>query len=255
MSIDHEAPDVAEVAEADAPPRCPFIASADGSWVAESAHQDHRCGAVRPPAPLALAKQRRLCLSTTHVTCATYVAALEARQAAVGPQGAVKPWGWVRTTPVVDVNVGRGAILAGFLTDRRGWQVVPAVVLVAALGALGLSNLGSSGGAAGPTPTASFASLPSSSPLAPTATPSAAASASPIPTVSASPTPTPVPTASPTAQPTPAPVASATSTYTVKSGDTLYDIAIKFNTTVTAIRNLNHLTSNTLHVGQVLLIP
>ena len=79
------------------------------------------------------------------LTCATYVAALEMRQAAVGAPGRAAPWGWVRTTPVVDVNVGRGAILAGFLTDRRGWQVVPAVALVAALGALGLSNLGSAG--------------------------------------------------------------------------------------------------------------
>lgn len=43
--------------------------------------------------------------------------------------------------------------------------------------------------------------------------------------------------------------------YTVVSGDTLYGIALRFNTTVDAIKNLNNLTSNLLSIGQVLLIP
>ena len=44
-------------------------------------------------------------------------------------------------------------------------------------------------------------------------------------------------------------------TYTVKSGDTLYSIARRFNTTVDAIKSLNNLTSNVLSIGQVLKIP
>lgn len=44
-------------------------------------------------------------------------------------------------------------------------------------------------------------------------------------------------------------------TYTVKSGDSLWSIAKKFNTTVDAIKKENNLTSNTLRVGQVLRIP
>jgi len=40
--------------------------------------------------------------------------------------------------------------------------------------------------------------------------------------------------------------------YTVKKGDTLYGIAAKYNTTVTAIKKLNNLSSNTLSIGQVL---
>lgn len=43
--------------------------------------------------------------------------------------------------------------------------------------------------------------------------------------------------------------------YTVKAGDTLYGIAKKYNTTVSAIRNLNYFTSDNLSVGQVIRIP
>lgn len=43
--------------------------------------------------------------------------------------------------------------------------------------------------------------------------------------------------------------------YVVKSGDSLWKIANLYNTTVDAIKNLNSLTSNTLQIGQELLIP
>lgn len=44
-------------------------------------------------------------------------------------------------------------------------------------------------------------------------------------------------------------------TYTVKSGDTLYSIARTYNTTVDEIKRLNNLTSNTLSIGQTLILP
>lgn len=44
-------------------------------------------------------------------------------------------------------------------------------------------------------------------------------------------------------------------TYTVKKGDSLYSIANKFNTSVSAITNLNNLTNNNLSINQVLKIP
>lgn len=52
------------------------------------------------------------------------------------------------------------------------------------------------------------------------------------------------------------PTASATNqVYTVQKGDTLYGIARKYNTTVSAIQSLNNLSTSALSVGQRLLIP
>ena len=44
-------------------------------------------------------------------------------------------------------------------------------------------------------------------------------------------------------------------TYTVQSGDTLYEIANRFGTTVSALKSANNLTSDIIRVGQVLSIP
>lgn len=43
--------------------------------------------------------------------------------------------------------------------------------------------------------------------------------------------------------------------YTVKSGDSLYSIALNYGVTVDELKNVNNLTSNTLSIGQVLIIP
>ena len=42
--------------------------------------------------------------------------------------------------------------------------------------------------------------------------------------------------------------------YQVKKGDTLYSIARKFNTTVAILKKLNALTTNSLSIGQQLVI-
>ena len=93
----------------------------------------------------------------------------------------------------------------------------------------------------------------------PTASPSPGQSGGP--TSSPTATPTPKPTSTSTATPTPSPTVAPTPTptavrkYTVVSGDTLTKIAAKFTVTVTAIKQANNLTSDTIKLGQVLLIP
>ena len=47
---------------------------------------------------------------------------------------------------------------------------------------------------------------------------------------------------------------SMETTYTVKSGDSLYSIAKKYNTTVNRLKELNNLSSNLLNIGQILIV-
>lgn len=44
-------------------------------------------------------------------------------------------------------------------------------------------------------------------------------------------------------------------TYTVKAGDSLYQIALKYNTTVDNLKTLNNKTNNNLTIGEILIIP
>jgi LysM repeat protein len=249
---------------------CPFLTIDGGGWRSSSPSRDHRCGAVTPPVPLAVDKQRRLCLTATHLVCATYLAAtgsspsgeMVVARAAMGRPGAgasptVTRWSLVRTVPVV-LDRGRVPASVGAIArDRRGGQLLLAGLLVAAFAAVAVARLSGSGGPAGVG--ASGSSEPTASPVAtqapatptpePTLTPTAAPTAAP--TEAPSIAPTAAPTVAPTAAPTP-----VHQTYIVKSGDTLERIARRFGTTVDAIMELNGLTDrNRLSIGQKLLIP
>lgn len=92
---------------------------------------------------------------------------------------------------------------------------------------------------------------PSATPT-PTPTPTSTKTSTPTPT------PTPTPTKTPTKAPTPTPTVTpspAVKTYVVVSGDTLSKIAAKFGVTVNALKSANKLTSDTIKLGQKLVIP
>jgi len=95
-----------------------------------------------------------------------------------------------------------------------------------------------------PTPTAT---LKPTVTLAPTMTPSIPALK---PTVTLVPTSTLLPTLTPTPIPTPKVI-----TYTVQAGDTLSGIAKVYGVTVEAIVAANDLESDTIYIGQELVIP
>jgi LysM repeat protein len=178
---------------------------------------------------------------------------LESRASRIAESERAAGWGWVRTLPVVDARLGLGASIGTMISERRGWQVVPAVALVAALGALGLANLGSPSGSVSQTPGVASPAVVASPTVAAPPTSESSAPASDVPTTP--PTPAPTVTPGPTPAPTATPVPSARASYTVKSGDTLYGISRQFGVTVSALMDFNGLTSNVLHVGQVLRIP
>jgi len=235
--------------------------------------RDQNCGALAPPAPLALDKQRRLCLTTDHASCATYRAAGDLERL-VGPEAAaaaqriesgVTRWSLVRTVPLV-LDQGRAAQVAVFARRRTGGQLVLGGLMAMALAAVVLARLPAGAGdpslAGGPL----GASLASSSPQpvstpAPTSTPRATVS----PTIAVAadppasdvplPSTAPEPAVSAPPEPTAAPPA-ATATYLVQQGDTLYEIAIRLGTTVKTLQDLNGLgSSTTIRTGEVLKVP
>jgi LysM repeat protein len=254
-ALGSSAPAAEAVAERATPRGCPFLLAESGGWRLDLPSRDHRCAAFVPPAPLSPEKQTRLCLTTEHIACPTYLASLAARTARVGstPGDRATRWGLARTTTVIEDPGGVRAWLLGAALDRRRWPAIPAVLLVTALATLAVSGFGADG------PSSSAATASPGAPTTPpsTSAPATAAAATAAPT--APPTSAPAsPTAGPTAAPTPAPTSAKPTfrTYTVESGDTLSAIAARFDTTVAAIVNLNDLNNaNNLRVGQELLIP
>jgi LysM repeat protein len=240
---------------------CPYLLSADGAWRSASAAREHRCTAVSPPSPLAAEKQRRLCLTADHVSCATFVAATETRTVAHRPVDLRRPI--ARTTPLV-LDQGRLALpipLPAIASTPLARQGAFIGLLGVAFAAVLIARLASGGGAetgviipvgsGSPTPAVTHSAVAGTQATA-TPRPTTAAPAA-TPKATAKPSPTLVPTgpsASPTASGAPP------TTYKVKRGDTLSGIAAQFGTTVKVLVKLNGITDpSKLHIGQVIKLP
>ncbi len=244
---------------------CPYLTAGAGAWRSAHAAREHRCGALRPPAPLAASKQRDLCLVPAHETCATYVAAraLEAEgQPAEDDDGGLRLWPATRSTPVVLEPASRiTAVIPASL--RSGGQPALIGLMVVAFVVLAVARSATEPGA-GPatmspaTAVVAASASPTATTASATATPSSApATASPEPTTEVTPSPaTPSPAPTRTPRPTPSPSPTGSQQYTVKPGDTLSAIAARFGTTVKALKKLNGIVDASLiRVGQVLMIP
>jgi LysM repeat protein len=262
---------------------CPYLATVGGQWRSAYATRDHRCGALDPPAALAIAKQRELCLTAAHRACATFQAA-EARGSAASEDDAGL-WDRTRAMPLV-LDPARRIGPIGDSPARSGGQALLVGLMVLAFLVLVIARTTSPSGSTQvpPTPAASLAVAGSPVPSAPSARPVASTSAvpsavasdpstsapasgdlqSPVPSASASPSnsvPSPVPsnaaTPRPSATPRPTRMPAATpKTYKVRTADTLSSIAARFGISVRKLARVNDIEDPALiRVGQVLVIP
>jgi LysM repeat protein len=228
---------------------CPYLVSAGGAWRSAVPSRDHRCGAVAPPAPQSVEKQRRHCLATDHIDCPMFRAARSARRASLvvgaNPDAVEtadrrrRPI--ARTAPILLEPPRLVDQAVRFQLDRTPGQIALIALMIVAFAVIALARL-SSGAAPSP-----GGGSPSGSPRASTVVRTPAA-ATIVPALATS-SPGSSAAASATAGP------SARATYKVKRGDTLLGIARKFSTTVAKIRSANGITSSAIKVGQVLTIP
>jgi LysM repeat protein len=279
--------------EVGVPPVCRYLLIPGSGVRYGRPERDHRCLAVRPHEAPAQDKQRRLCLTSDHVTCPAFLAARQRRIAMLADSGIsatavetsrLRPL--TRTTPLVlegghaslgrtRVSASRDASGAPIPARPRGTGPHAGRDVATSTGAGGRPSSRGWRAMAGPggalivvlaALAVLAARLPGAAPAAAGASPSATTSmvasaspaqtATPVASVQASPTASPPPSAAVTAAPTATPTAAAGRTYRVKSGDTLSAIAARYGVTVAELQQLNNIKDpRFLQIGQVLKIP
>ena len=240
---------------------CPYLISDDGGWRSVQPTRDHRCGATTPPAALAVAKQREICLASAHRSCATFLAA-DALERAPGTlaQRADEGGFWPSTRGTIlalEPPRSRASVLPG-ASGRAGGQAMLVGLMVLAFLVLVIARTSppsTSGAPASADPGGVVASAAATATAAPRATATPGQTASPTAAASPSQAASPAPSAAPSSRPGASALPPGATRYKVKSGDTLSSIAARFNVTVKKLKTLNGLTDNVIRVGQVLVIP
>src|SRR4051812_46637812 len=210
---------------------CPYLEAANGGWRSVQPTREHRCTATAPASPLALSKQRELCLLPTHLGCATYQAAREvATESRAGADGGLWPETRGAVLSLEPVRAGLAGVPG--TAGRGSGQAILVALMVAAFLLLAITRVtpGSSG-----QPAASFdvsivgsANPGASGGLGIPAT--SAPTASVIPSATADPSATTSPSGDPaSAAPSTNPSAGASGNpvgtiYRVRRGDTLSGI-------------------------------
>lgn len=228
---------------------CPYLMAADRSHRSSVPASDHRCTAVAPASPLSSEKQRRLCLTADHRTCATFAAAVARRPIDLGsgtPTGYPLRRPYARTTPIL-LEQPRLAI-PSIVGSPSGTQLFLAGLMAVAFAAILVGR------------------APTTTPVGVMVDPSATAHvASPTPSTVV-PSRAPARTLPPTGSQPPAggpgasvgapAVSQAVRTYKVRSGDTLSGIAARFGTTIKVLMELNPIRDpSKIRVGTVLILP
>ena len=227
---------------------CPYLLVASGHWRNAEPSREHVCTAQAEAIPIGLETQRRLCFGD-HAACGRYEDAIAAYRKAV-PLVPLRPV--ARTAPVVDRPRPGAAAHApcrrpSYGSDRR-FSRSSCSAPSARCSWPGSARRAAAGSAA-PAASPHLSQAPSASAL-----------------VVASPTPTPsarrrrrrlrrAPARSRRRRPSHRKAPTASKTYTVKPGDTLSSIAIRFGTTVKALQTLNGIKDTLIKPGQVLKIP
>jgi hypothetical protein len=222
---------------------CPLLLADDGAWRSATPVREHRCAALGPDVVLGPDKQRRLCLTAKHRTCATYSTAMRLDRPTAGTSvreaPAVRPY--PRMAPVVLDHRRLGPAVSVRQGGRVSGQVVLAGLMAVAFAAIAITRIPAAGDDPGL--------------VAGATSPMASVRPSVAPTVRPTTAPPSAPVATPTAAPV-TPVPSPVRTYTVRRGDTLSGIAAEFGTTVKALVELNDIADPArIRIGAVLELP
>ena len=187
---------------------CPWLLDPSGAITITPSRTLSRCGAEPTRPELSKATRAERCI--VGGDC-------QIRQAREAQLGALAT-SLAPRQPIGDAAVITSAALPNPSSGSPWLRVLLVVVLA---GVITVAS-GPVAGAFGPILTSIIGAIATPS----GATPTPSVEASPAPSQSDTPSPSPSPSASPTSAPSPSGSAEATKTYVVRSGDTLYDIAM-----------------------------